>query len=99
MTLRDTLAAAFGRPRERHLAVRSPEPTAEPGPEFAGSVDPATIQVMAHTLIAGLFGTGLRVQNLAARAPDELRPELEEIAEQIDTMISEVRSFAFTHRR
>ena len=58
----------------------------------------ATAQVLAHTLIADLFGTGLRVQNLMARAPEELQPELDEVADHIDKVIRELRGFAFGQR-
>lgn len=61
------------------------------------ALDPATVQVLAHTLIAELFGTGLLVENLIARAPDDLRHDLDEIATHLDNVISELRGFAFEH--
>lgn len=91
MTGRRALLAVFGGRRAR----RAPATDAVPGP---GMVDPATIQVFAHTLIADLFAAGLRLQNLARSAPEELQGELEEIAGQIDTVISDARNFAFTCR-
>ena len=71
----------------------APDPTPP-----AATLNPAAVQILAHTLIADLFGTGLRVQNLAARAPEELQQELAEVADQIDKVIGELRGFAFTHR-
>jgi hypothetical protein len=53
---------------------------------------------MAHTLSADLFGAGLRVQHLAARAPSDLQEGLAEVTDQIDKVIGELRGFAFTHR-
>ena len=58
----------------------------------------AELQVFAHSLIADLFGAGLRVQNLMSTAPDELCDELEGIADHIDHAIRDIREFAFTHR-
>jgi hypothetical protein len=55
----------------------------------------AAVQVIAHTVIAELFGIGLRTQNIAGRAPDELQQELLDLADQIDKTIREVREFAF----
>jgi hypothetical protein len=70
----------------------------EPTPPTAHSRDVAAVQIMAHTLIADLFGAGLRVQHLAARAPSDLQEGLAEVTDQIDKVIGELRGFAFTHR-
>jgi len=65
----------------------------------SGAIDPGALQVFAHTLIADLFGAGLRLQNLGARLPDDSRAELEQIADQIDKTIHDIRAFTFTHRK
>lgn len=68
-----------------------PDSSAAPG-------EAADLQVFAHTMIANLFGAGLRIQNLMSSAPDELVADLESVADQIDDAIREMRQFAFTHR-
>lgn len=77
---------------------RADHSVAVPSGPSAPALDAAAVQVLAHTLIAELFGTGLRVQNLMTRAPDDLRQELDEVASHIDNVIRELRSFAFDHR-
>jgi len=94
MTLKETLVSAFRTPRGRHSAAKADD---EQVPAPAG-LDPGAFQVLAHTLIADLFAAGLRVQNLAARAPSDVQQELEEVADQVDAMIRSIRSFAFAHR-
>src|SRR5581483_3354975 len=74
MTLKETLVSAFRTPRGRHSAAKADD---EQVPAPAG-LDPGAFQVLAHTLIADLFAAGLRVQNLAARAPSDVQQELEE---------------------
>lgn len=64
----------------------------------ATASESANIQVVAHSLIADLYGTGLRVQNLVGRAPTEMQDGLNEIADQIDKVITEIRNLAFTQR-
>lgn len=61
------------------------------------AIDAGDVQVLAHTLIADLFAAGLRVQTVAAQAPAELQPQLDEIADQLDKVIRELRTFAFEH--
>lgn len=68
------------------------------GESSGDSLGSANIQVVAHSLIADLYGTGLRVQNLVGRAPTEMQDELNEIADQIDKVITEIRNLAFTQR-
>ena len=84
--------------RRRRTTAQSVPPAEEPRPSTEEPLNAAAVQIMAHTLIAELFGAGLRVQNLTARAPDDLQQDLSDIADQIDKVISELRTFAFTHR-
>ena len=91
MSVKSTLTAAI-RGRRRDAIARETVDSA------SGPMDASTVQIFAHGLIAELFGTGLRIQNLRARADDELHPELEQIADQIDKAIRELREFAFSQR-
>lgn len=77
----------------------SPRPRPERRGE-RGRSDPVDtdIQVFAHTMIADLYGAGLRLQNLARRLPAEAHDELQEVADQIDNVIVELRNLAFTQR-
>ena len=61
-------------------------------------MDLSSTQILAHGLIAELFGAGLRIQNLRGQVSEELQPELEQIADQIDKAIRELREFAFTRK-
>ena len=59
-------------------------------------IDPSAVQTLAHGLIADLFGAGLRIQHLRAHVAEELPPELEQVADQIDKAIRDLREFAVT---
>lgn len=89
MTVKNVLTTAL---RGRRRDIRATENASQP----AVHMDPATVQVFAHGLIAELFGAGLRIQNLRGQVSEELHPELEHIADQIDKAIREVREFVFT---
>ena len=96
MTAKRPKRAALRQPWRRRAPAAAAEPEiaiTEPDPDEA-----ATIQVFAHGLIADLFGAGLRIQNIAGRASEELQVELEDVADQIDKAIQELRSFAFQQR-
>lgn len=92
MGVKSALAAVL-RGRRHETAIAPPEDTIE-----VVTADPANVQVFAHGLIADLFGAGLRLQSLASRVPDEAQAELEQITEQIDAAIRDVRAFAFGQR-
>lgn len=94
MTVKRRLTAVLRAPRSR----RGLTDIASEDSEAGGAFDAAALQVMAHTLIADLFGAGLRVQRLAAQAPGDMQEDLEQVADQIDKAISDVRSFVFSHR-
>lgn len=89
VTVKSALTAAL---RGRRRDVHAPDSASPP----SNQIDPSTVQIFAHELIAELFGAGLRVQNLRGRVSDEHDPELEQIADQIDRAIRELREFAFT---
>jgi len=89
MTVKSALKAALrGR---RNVGATAPDAGAPP----SDLLDASTVQIFAHGLIAELFGAGLRIQNLRARVSDELHPELEQIADQIDNAIRDLREFGF----
>ena len=77
------------------LRGRRREPTTTEAPPTGNAVDASAVQIFAHGLIAELFGAGLRVQNLRARVDDDVRAELEQIADLLDKAIGELREFAF----
>jgi hypothetical protein len=100
-----SLFSALRQPRGKHGAgAGSPQPApaeSEPDREATETQpveDGAAVQVMAHGVIADLFGAGLRIEQIASRAPVELQPELEEVADHIDKVVREVRAFAFQQR-
>jgi hypothetical protein len=86
------------------LGTRTREDSA-PLPEIVVTVpaqqaqqDSSALQVMAHTLIADLFGVGLRLQSVRGRVPEEFRQELDEITDYVDKVVREVRDYVFVHR-
>ena len=90
MTVKSALTAALrGHRRD------TPAPAAATTPDVR--IDPSAMQIFAHGLIAELFGAGLRLQNLRGHVSEEIRLDLEQIADQIDNAIHELRAFAFTH--
>jgi hypothetical protein len=90
MGVRRTLLAAFRGSRSL--------PSDGNGPRESRQVGIAEVQVVAHSAIADLFGVGLRIQNLAAQAPESMDADLDEITDQIDRVISQLREFAFGGR-
>jgi len=54
---------------------------------------------LIDTVVRGLFGTGLRLQGLLERSPEEMRAGIEESIESIDATIREVRAAVFGLRR
>ena len=91
MIVKSALTAAF---RGRRRDGSAPDDATNP----SDPLDPSTVQILAHSLIAELFGAGLRVQNVRGHVPEEFHPELEQIADQIDRVIRELREFAFTRK-
>jgi hypothetical protein len=98
MAVRRTLGAVFRQSRTRPPPAADDVAGGSGAPDDAAPSYAAELQIMAHTLIADLYGAGLRVQNLVSHAPVELHKDLEEVAGQIDKVIGDVRAFAFTHR-
>ena len=76
--------------RGRRRAPAAPEAAPQDHP-----IDYSAVQILAHGLIAELFGAGLRIQNLRARVDDDVQADLEEIADLLDKAIGELREFAF----